>query len=137
MVRFPALHAEEARRTDRTNPIGRRCAAMTARRQKHASSAARLTRARGFSICAAISLLTAFGSAEAQTSLPDCSIYQSAVSSSQPVPRAILKDWQTALPCLVRIVVELNTNVSSVQAAGASKDLLRAASAIRIILDEN
>ena len=66
----------------------------------------------------------------------ECLPYAQAVNADG-VPREQLKDWQTALECLIDLVRAMQPTVVTVELAASRKDLLAAAKAMRVILDEN
>jgi hypothetical protein len=66
----------------------------------------------------------------------DCSGIQKSMLTDS-IPRDQLKDWQGALQCLLRTVNDLKPSITTVQSANGRADLLKAARAIRLILDEN
>jgi hypothetical protein len=53
------------------------------------------------------------------------------------IPRDDLRDWQSVLQCLLRVVAEAAPTIRSVQDLTDRQDLLKATKAIRVILDDN
>lgn len=53
------------------------------------------------------------------------------------LPREALKDWQTAIPCLIQIIANRKSSIAAPADVLAQNDVLRAAKALRVILDEN
>jgi hypothetical protein len=66
----------------------------------------------------------------------DCSGIQKSILTDA-IPRDQLRDWQGALQCLLRTVNDLKPSITTVQSVNGRADLLKAARAIRLILDEN
>lgn len=69
----------------------------------------------------------------------ECSLYQSLVGDDNIValPRETLKDWQSAIKCLVQLIALRKPIITGPRDVLAQKDVLRAAKALRVILDEN
>jgi hypothetical protein len=97
-------------------------------------------RALAFALC---TVLAVPGAVHAQAAKPtlskECHVLQSATTAEKPdvIPREMLKDWQTALPCLAQIIGTFRPNISKPDDIIGRNDYLRAAKAARLILEEN
>ena len=85
-------------------------------------------------ICA-VAIFPAMASAQS-AGQPDCARTKK-LMTADAIPRDDLKDWQSMLQCLMRIVGDMAPSVKSVKDVVERPDLLKATKAIRIILDDN